>query len=90
LTVNGVGDGRVYHLGWYPAPEQAAALMRYLTAECGLTPLVEELPPGLVASQRGEHLILINYTERPLTARVKGEDVTVDGRDVVVTKSRAL
>jgi hypothetical protein len=86
LTVNGVGDGRVYHLGWYPTPEQATALLRYLAPRHGLTPLAD-LPPGLFASQRGDYLILINYADQPLTAVVNGSDVVVNGRDVKIVRS---
>ena len=88
LTENVVGNGRVYHLGWYPTPDQAIALLRYLAPRHGLTPLADLLPPGLFASQRGDYLILLNYTDQPLTAVVNGSDVVVNGRDVRVLHDR--
>jgi beta-galactosidase len=86
LTVNQLGHGQVYHLGWYPTPAQAQALLAYLTARHGLTPLVDDLPPGLFVSQRGHYLILINYTDQPLTARIRQEAVPVNSRDVTVIR----
>ncbi len=87
LTENVVGNSRVYHLGWYPTLDQAIALLRYLAPRHGLTPLADRLPPGLFASQRGDYLILLNYTDQSLTAVVNGSDVVVNGRDVKIVRS---
>jgi beta-galactosidase len=86
FTVNEVGNGRVYYHGFYPMMAQATAVCQYLTAQAGLTSLAD-LPPGLVASRRGAYTILLNFTERPLTAQVNGQEVTVNARDVNVVRS---
>jgi hypothetical protein len=44
-----------------------------------------ELPPGLIAALRGTSLVLMNFTDAPLSATTQGRAVTVPGRDVVVT-----
>jgi hypothetical protein len=83
LTEHKIGAGRVLYLGWYPTGPQAAALLSYLTTQVGLLPLAD-LPDGLIASQRGLHLILLNFTEETLTATVQGQAVSVAPRDVEV------
>ncbi|MFP4344648.1 MAG: beta-galactosidase [Anaerolineales bacterium] len=78
-----VGRGRAFYLGWCPTPEQAQPLLAYLGGQAGVSRLAEELPEGLVAARRGEQLVLLNFTERTLTAKVEGQALEVLPRDVV-------
>jgi beta-galactosidase len=78
-----VGRGRAFYLGWYPTVEQAQALLAHLGERAGVSRLAEELPEGLIAAQRGEQLVLLNFTEKTLTAKVEGQSLEVLPRDVV-------
>ncbi len=81
LTERRAGEGHVYYHGWYPTLPQARALLDYLLAESGVERLAD-LPEGLVAARRGDRLVLLNFTDAPLTATVAGFAVTVAPRDV--------
>lgn len=83
LTENRVGNGRCFTLGFYPTPDQATALLRYLTDQLAIA-RVAELPPGMLAFRRGARTVLLNFTDEAQTAVVQGERVTVNGRDVQV------
>lgn len=83
LAENEVENGRCVTLGFYPTPAQATALLRYLAHRLAIA-RIAELPPGLLAFRRGAHTVLLNFTDGALTAVVRGETVTVNGRDVVV------
>jgi beta-galactosidase len=83
LTENVVGNGRVLYLGFYPTPAQASALLTYLAHQTGLKTLTS-LPPGLLVSRRGQDMILLNFTDEPLTTVIENEIVVVNGRDVQV------
>jgi hypothetical protein len=87
LTEQQVGAGRAYYLGWYPTEPQAQALLARLASQAGINSLAA-LPDGLVAFQRGGHLILLNFTDVPLTATVEERFVRVGPRDVEVIKTQ--
>jgi beta-galactosidase len=87
LAEHKVKAGRALYLGWYPTGPQAEALLAYLAAQAGVLPLAA-VPDGLIASQRGPHLILLNFTDEPLTATVQGQTVLVGPRDVEVVRTR--
>lgn len=82
ITENRVGNGRVTTLGFYPTGNQATAVLHHLLQQTGITPLAQNLPPGLVAAQRGTVTILLNFTERPLTATINNQTITVPARDI--------
>jgi len=86
LTEHRVGAGRALYLGWYPSSPQAEALLAHLATQAGVRPLAA-VPDGMIASRRGPHLILLNFTEEPLTATVQGRAVMVGPRDVEVVKT---
>lgn len=86
LVEHKVGSGCVLYLGWYPNEQQAEALLSFLASQVGVDSLAE-IPEGLIASQRGPYLILLNFTETPLTATIQGRTVTVGARDVEVVTS---
>jgi beta-galactosidase len=81
LTENKVGDGRALYLGWFPTDTQAEALLDYLANQANVLPLAD-VPDGLIVSRRGPYLILLNFTEEPLTANIQGRTVLVRARDV--------
>ncbi len=83
ITENVVGNGRVYYLGFYPTPAQATAWLRYLAGQQMISRLAE-LPPGLVAARRGAFVMLLNFTDTPLTAGLPQRSIMVQPRDVVV------
>jgi beta-galactosidase GanA len=86
LTEQRVGTGRALYLGWYPSGPQAEALLAHLAAQAGVHSLAD-VPDGMIASRHGPHLVLLNFTEEPLTATVAGRAVTVGPRDVQVVKA---
>lgn len=89
LVARQVGAGRALYLGWYPSDPQAEALLAYLASGAGIVPLAP-VPEGLIACRRGSHLILLNFTDRPLTAAVQGQTLLVGPRDVQVVKTHPL
>jgi beta-galactosidase len=89
LAEHKVGAGQAFYLGWYPTDVQAEALMAYLASQAGIIPLAE-LSEGLIASQRGNFLLLLNFTDEPLMATAKGRTILVGPRDVEVVKTHVL
>ena len=87
LTEHKVGAGRALYLGWYPNEPQAEALIAYLATQAGIASLAS-VPDGLIVSRRGPFLVLLNFTEEPLTATVQGRAVLVRPRDVEVVRTR--
>jgi beta-galactosidase len=88
LTEHKVGDGRAVYWGWFPNGSQAEALLGFLAARTGVSPLAA-LPDGMIASQRGPHIILLNFTDEPQIAAVQGKTVLVGPRNVEVVSNRA-
>jgi len=86
LVERKVRAGRALYLGWYPNDSQAEALLAHLSSQAGVFSLAA-VPEGLIVSQRGPHLILLNFTEEPLKATVQGQTVLVGPRDVEVVKT---
>ncbi len=89
LTMNVVGEGRVFYLGWYPSEAQARALLTHVANQQAGIPRLADLPPGLIAGQRGPYTILLNFTDQPLKATVGDEPVTVGPRDVTISRRGA-
>jgi beta-galactosidase len=87
LVEHKVGAGQALYLGWYPTESQAEALLAHLAAKARVHPLAV-VPEGLIVSQRGSYLILLNFTEEPLEATTQGRTVRVGPRDVEVIKTR--
>lgn len=83
LTENNVGRGRALYLGWYPTVAQAEALLKHLAARVGINPIAQ-VTPGLVAAQRGAYTLLLNFTDAPLTATVRGQPCLVAARNIKV------
>jgi beta-galactosidase len=81
LVEHKLGAGQSYYLGWCPTDVQAEALLAYLASQAGVMPLAR-LPEGLIVAQRGNHLILLNFTDEPLTANIQGKAILVEPRDV--------
>jgi len=86
LVSRQVGSGRALYLGWYPDEYQAEALLAHLASEADIAPIAA-LTEGLLASQHGPYLLLLNFMDEPQTATVGGQAVTVGARDVKVLKT---
>ena len=86
LVDNRIGRGHVVTLGWYPAPEQATALLRWLLDAAGVAPGLEP-PAGCLAFRRGPYTIVLNFTDEPRMATLGGEIVEVGPRDVTVGRA---
>jgi len=86
LVTHPVGAGRVLYLGFYPNDQQAEAFMAYLAAEAGISPIAT-LPEGLVASQHGPYVILLNFTDDSLTASVQEQVITIGPRNVKIIRT---
>jgi hypothetical protein len=84
LTENPVGAGRALYAGWYPTEAQALTLMAHLSAQQGITSLVDALPAGGLSLQRGPYTLLFNFTDQDLPVKVKGQFLLVPPRDVKV------
>ncbi len=87
LVEHKVKAGRAFYLGWYPDENQAEAILAYLASQVGVNPLAE-LPEGLIAIERGNHIILLNFTDKPLVAAAQGRSVLVGPRDVKIVDRR--
>ena len=85
LTEQTHEHGRALYVGWYPSQAQVETILRRVLPMQGV-PLDLELPAGLVLCRRGPYTILLNFTDRALTASVAGEPVQVAGRDVVIRR----
>jgi beta-galactosidase len=86
LTARTNGGGRVLYLGWYPTEAQASAILGHLAGEAGVTRLAEDLPPGVMAAQRGPYTLLLNFTDEPQAVRTAAGAVEVGPRDVRVER----
>jgi len=89
LTEHKIGAGKAFYLGWYPDDEHAESLASYLASQVGIFPLAG-IPNGLIILQRGSYLILLNFTEKSLTACVQGQYILVGPRDVEVITTNEL
>jgi beta-galactosidase len=84
LTINKMGKGCACYLGFYPRVEQAKAIVSHLANEAGI-PIMEDLPEGLIFAQRGNHTVLMNFTdETKKTIIPAGKEVEVNPRDILV------
>jgi beta-galactosidase len=86
LTEHQVGPGRAFYLGWYPTVEQASSLLSHLLTYTEIQPPLDILPPGLVALQRGEYTILLNFSDQTLEITHSGNAITIEPRDIEIIK----
>jgi len=83
ITDHAFGKGHVFYNGIYLNPLQAQFLLLEITSQLGIERLAS-LPEGMIACARGSSIILLNFTDLPLSADVAGVPYTVPGRDVRV------
>lgn len=86
LTFQRVGQGGIYHLGFSPTVSQAAAFMKLLAGREKITPIAT-IPDGVLATRRGPHTILLNFTDQPQSAAVDDVNITIPPRDVHIVES---
>ena len=84
VTEKQTGEGQTVYVGFYPTPQQASQLLLWLANRLQIQPLAQ-LPAGVFIHQRGDHLILLNYTDASQTAVLaNGEAVTIPPRDIAI------
>jgi beta-galactosidase len=83
LSEHPVGDGRVLYMGWFPALEQAQALLAYLAGRAGVE-RIGDIPDGMVVIRRGEKIALFNFSEEELSPEIQEHALRVAPRDVVI------
>lgn len=86
LTRQPHATGNAYYLAFYPTPNQAQALLRYLAEQIGLT-RIANLPAGLLAVRRGPYLILLNFTDTPLASPFPNHPQTIPPRNIAIINS---
>lgn len=83
LAENRVDRGRVLTLGFYPTPAQARALLQHLASQLTIASL-PDLPAGVLAYQRGDIHLLLNFTDAPQTVTVGTASHTLPPRDLLL------
>lgn len=86
LTRQPHAAGNAYYLAFYPTPNQAQALLRYVAEQIGLT-RIANLPAGLLAVRRGPYLILLNFTDTPLPSPFPNHTQTIPPRNIAIIAS---
>ncbi|MFT4123286.1 MAG: beta-galactosidase [Microbacteriaceae bacterium] len=84
LTRHRRGDGEGWYLGTRPSRELAARLVERLLGDADLAGLFDAPVEGVEAVRRGGRLFLLNHTTAAATVSVRGESITVPGRDAVI------
>ena len=82
LAENKVDQGRVLTLGFYPTPAQARALLQHLASQLNI-PSLPDLPAGVLAYQRGDVRLLLNFTDALQTVTVGTTSHTLPPRDLL-------
>lgn len=83
LTARQAGAGQALYCGWQPGHAQTTALLAHIAERRGIERLAD-LPAGVVACRRGERVVLLNFTERPLRVAIDGQPIDVAPLDVVM------
>lgn len=84
MVENRLGGGRALYLGFTPTHAQAQAIIGHLAHELFLPRAAENLPLGMLACQRGNYTILLNFTDESAIASVQEMPITVPPRGVRV------
>ncbi len=87
LTVNQVGEGKVFYVGTYAAAEEASALLGPALDEAKIEPVVAGLPEGVEAVRRsgkGKSLLfLLNHScDEQLVSRVPAGVDLISGKTI--------
>ncbi|WP_420630261.1 beta-galactosidase [Candidatus Leptofilum sp.] len=83
LAENTVGNGRVLTLGFYPTQAQARTLLQHLASQLNIETM-PDLPAGVLALQRGDARLLLNFTDAPQTVNLGTHSHTLPPRDLIV------
>lgn len=86
LVANPHGSGQTFYLGWYPTIEQAKGLLETVADQLSIERLAY-LPDGVLAAKRGNHTILLNFTDQSHEIVAAEQTVAVGPRDVKVVES---
>ncbi|HSH02831.1 MAG TPA: beta-galactosidase [Anaerolineae bacterium] len=85
ITVNEVGQGHVYYVGFYPTPDQAHHLITHWLDTLN-APYIGTLPPGIFYYKRGPYHLFLNFTDNEHTILLPEAKMTVPPRDILITK----
>lgn len=83
LTMNELGRGSVYTLGWYPDQAQTRSLLRFLGHKTGLS-IQANLPDGVLIFRRGRFQLLLNFTDERQDVVVDAQQVSLPARDLLL------
>lgn len=64
------GRGAFWYVATDPDAASRARLLARVSADAGVEPVLEGLPPGVEAVRRGQHLFLLNHGDDPQDVRV--------------------
>ena len=67
VTVNAVGQGRAVYAGAWPSEPIANSLLGWLLPQVGVESAAMT-PEGVLVSRRGDHILLLNFTDAPAAA----------------------
>ncbi len=81
ITQKQIGNGQIYYFGFYPSLDQAIAFVKHLTSWHKID-ILEELPSGMIAIERGDATLVFNFTDQPLKTSIRGNEIQVAGRDL--------
>lgn len=77
------GAGRVLYLGWYPRLAQARTLLHWLADQVHIAGLLD-LAEGVVAIQRGERCVLLNFSPDEQVVEMNGQRFVLPSREILV------
>jgi beta-galactosidase len=83
LAVNATGKGETYTTGFWPLPDQASALLRYLLGRAGVETL-PELPEGVISIRRGAKRVFLNFNESESPIYTHGAMTIIAPRSVKI------
>jgi beta-galactosidase len=84
LTCQAHWAGNAYAFGWYPSVEQARTFLAWLAERHAIPRLVDALPFGVFATQRGGQMLLLNFLDLPQVVEVGGRRHSLAARGVLM------
>lgn len=82
VTHRALGHGGVWYVGGLLDDETFAQVVADAAEAAGLA--LAPLPEGVEAIRRGQELLLMNHSAHPVNVRILGQEVEVQGEDLVI------
>ena len=82
VTHRALGHGGVWYVGGLLDDETLAQVVADAAEAAGLA--LAPLPEGVEAIRRGQELLLMNHSAHPVNVRILGQEVEVQGEDLVI------